>query len=120
MQDKTKTSADVLTIISEPGSLTFATRKEWQELPEICLDELSRHETMLVFMWDADIYFLFHNTTPLDYLKETCVAFRLVRISVDRENAKQQFYTMNLSRAEAAQIMQNRLSLCKTSAERGD
>lgn len=119
MEQKNKTSADIITIVAESESMIFATRKEWQELPEMCLGELSQHETMLVFMWDADIYILLHNMQPLDYLKDSCITFRLVRISIDGESKKQKFYTMNLSRAEAAQLMQNHISICKSSAEGG-
>lgn len=119
MEQKNKTNADVITIVAESESMIFATRKEWQELPEMCLGELSQHETMLVFMWDADIYILLHNMQPLDYLKDSCITFRLVRISIDGESKKQKFYTMNLSRAEAAQLMQNHISICKSSAEGG-
>ena len=119
MEQTEKTGADVITVVAESESMIFATRKEWQELPEICLGELSQHETMLVFMWDADIYMLLHKASPFDYLKESFNAFRLVRISIDGDSKKQKFYTMNLSRAEAAQLMQNHISICKSSAEGG-
>ncbi len=119
MEQTKKTGADVITLVAESDSMIFATRKEWQELPEMCLGELSKHAAMLVFMWDADVYILLYNMNPLEHLKESCIAFRLVRISIDGESKKQKFYTMNLSRAEADQLMQNHISICKSSAEGG-
>ena len=40
MEHNIETGADVVTVIAEPGALTFATRKEWESLPELSLDEL--------------------------------------------------------------------------------
>ena len=119
MNQQNMPSADVVTVVADSESMIFATRKEWKELPEICLGELSQYETMLVFIWDADIYILLHNMNPLEYLNDSCIAFRLVRISFDKESESQKFFTMNLSRAEAAQIMQNRVSIFKAAAEGG-
>ena len=50
MEQRTEPGAEVITIIAEPGALTFATRKEWHELPEMCLDELQQHEIVMPFM----------------------------------------------------------------------
>ena len=34
MEHMIETGENIVTVIAEPGALTFATRKEWQELPE--------------------------------------------------------------------------------------
>ncbi len=109
---------DILTLIEDSAkSMIFATRKEWRELPEMRFGELIHFETMLIFTSDAHIYMLLHNTSPFDYLRESCNAFRLVRISIDEESKKQKFYTMNLSRAEAAQLIKCEMNICDAEAE---
>lgn len=111
MEQRAGTGTDVITIVAEPGALTFATRKEWQKLPEMFLGDLSHHETMLVFLGTGSIFFLLRSMNPNEYLKDTGTAYRLVKVSIDEETGKQCFYTMFLSGAEAVQIMQNRLTL---------
>ena len=102
-------NTDVLSVIAEPGALTFVTRKEWQLLPERCLDELVRHETMLVFKGTSSVFFLLRNNAPEDHLSDRN-AYKLVMVTMD-EDGKQVFYVMNLSRVEGEQLRQNRLTL---------
>ena len=103
MEQRTEPGAEVITIISEPGALTFATRKEWQQLPEVCLDELYQHEIVSAFCFFPNVYFLLRNHNPGDHLKDNGRLFRLVKISY--ENRNQVFNIMNLSRTEAAQLI---------------
>ena len=58
MEQGISAGTDTITIVAEPGALTFATRKEWQKLPEMCLGEIIKHETELVFMGTDSIFFL--------------------------------------------------------------
>lgn len=111
MDKTTGTGADMVTIVTEPDALTFATRKEWQRLPEMFLGELSHHETVMVFCGTRSIFFLMRSMDPQDYLSETGDMFRLVRICMDEETGKQVFYTVKISRAEAALLMRNHLTL---------
>lgn len=110
MEQRTEPGADVITIIAEPGALTFATRKEWRELPEMCLDELQQHEIVMPFYVFPNVFLLLRNHNPGDHLKDDGRLFRLVKISAN-EDGNQVFSIMNLSRAEAAQLMRNRLAL---------
>ena len=111
MEHKTETNTDIISIVSEPGALVFATRKEWRELPEVCLDELLHHEAVNVFKGTASVFFLMRNNSPDGIFKDDGNAFRLVKIAVDEETGKQILFIMNLSRAEALQLMDNRLTL---------
>lgn len=110
MEHKAETSTDIISIVSEPGALVFATRKEWRELPEVCLDELQQHETVNLFYGKNCVFFLMRNHNPGEFFKDG-LAFRLVKITVAEETGKQIIFIMNLSRAEAAQLMHNRLTL---------
>lgn len=109
MEKKTEPVAEVITIIQEPGALTFATRKEWQQLPEVCLGELVQHETALVFYGATSVFFLLKNINPADFLMDHN-SYKLVKITMD-EDGKQIFYVMNLSRAEGEQLRQSRLTI---------
>ena len=110
-REKIAGSADVVAIMTEPGALSFCTRKEWRELPEICLGELARHETVMAFNGASSVFFLLRDMDPCEYLNDTGNAFQLVKIAVDKETGKQILFIMNLSRAEAALLMNNRLTL---------
>ena len=110
MLHREQPGAEVITIISEPGALTFATRKEWQELPEIFLGEITHHETVMVFYGTSSIFILLRNLDVTEWLKDDYIAFRLVKISID-EDEKQRFYIMNLSKAEGAQLIRNRKTI---------
>ena len=110
MEHKAETTTDIISIVSEPGALNFCTRKEWRELPEVCLDDLLHHETVNLFYGTNCVFFLMRNHNPGEFLKEG-LAFRLVKITVDEGTGKQIIFIMNLSRAEAEQLMKNRLAL---------
>lgn len=110
MKNKTETKENFISLVEEPGALSFVSRKEWRELPEMFLGELSQHETILVFYGVTSVFFLLRNMNPLEYLNDTETAFRLVKITTD-EDGKQKFYSINLFRAEAAQLMQSRITL---------
>ena len=111
MERKTDRVKDPITIIAEPGALTFATRKEWHDLPEFSLGELAHHETMIVFKGTSGVFFLLRDMNPLEFLNDTGRAFQLVKISIDEETGKHVFSVMDLCRAEAAQLMRNRVTL---------
>lgn len=109
MNQNKETNTDILSVIAEPGALTFVTRKEWRELPEMCLGELAQHESALAFYGTSSVFFLLRNINPADFLLDHN-SYKLVRISIDEEG-KQVCYVMNLSRAEGEQLRQNRLTI---------
>lgn len=111
MEQNNANNLDTVAIFAEPGALSFCTRKEWKVMPECSLDELVQHETMLVVKGTDSVFFLLRNMNPFEWLNDTGNAFRLIKISVDEETGKQIFSIMNLSGAEAAQLMRNRLTL---------
>lgn len=111
MEPIIKAGPDQLTLIAEPGALTFATRKEWIELPETVLDELRNHSIIHVFKGrNNSIYLLLHNIRPLDYFSECGNNNLLVKIALDGTGNQRVFY-MSLSPAESAQLRRNRLAL---------
>ena len=111
MEQGISAGTDTITIVAEPGALTFATRKEWQKLPEMCLGEIIKHETELVFMGTDSIFFLLKDLNPINWVNNRyAVPYRFVKISVD-EDGKQVFHIMTISKAEAEQILRNRLTL---------
>ena len=110
MEINVKPAAYTVAVIAEPGALTFATRKEWRELPESCLDELSHYETEKVFKGTGSVFFLLRNMNPVEFLKKSGISFRLVKVSMD-EDGKQAFSVMDLSEAEGHQLVMNQLTL---------
>lgn len=110
MEQRTETNADIFSIIAEPGALTFATRKEWRELPEMCLGEIYHHETACVFYGTSSVFFLLKNLDVSGWTKEDYTSFRLVKISID-EDEKQRFFIMDLSREEGAQLIRYRATI---------
>lgn len=110
MEPIIETGTDVVTVISEPGALTFATRKEWQPLPEIRLDELEGFSVEMAFKGTGSVYFLLDKyTAPLrSYNLE--IRYLLVKVS-DDEEGKQVFHCMDISSAERDQLKKNRLTL---------
>lgn len=110
MEQRAKPDADVITIVAEPGALTFATRKEWTELPAEYLDELQQHAIEYVFCGSQCVFIMMKNLLPSNYFKAER-PFLLVKISVDKETGKQLFSIMSLSRGEKQQLMRNRLAL---------
>ena len=111
MERKTGMEKDPFTIIAEPEALTFATRKEWRDLPEIRLGELAQHETMIVFKGTSSVYFLLRDMNPMEFMNDTGKSFKLVRISIDEETGKSSFSIMDLFQAEAVQLMRSRVTL---------
>ena len=110
MEPRIEPGNDVMTVIAEGNiALTFATRKEWRELPEHSLDELTQYITAMVFKGTESVYFLLMKTNPLNYFT-TGRVFRLVRIAMD-EDGKQKFYVIDLSCYEADQLQRNNLTL---------
>ncbi len=105
-----RTGEDVVTVIAEPGALTFATRKEWRELPESSLDELTHYETVKVFKGTSSVFLLLRNMNPVEYLNNPGTAYRLAKVSVD-EDCKQYFSVMDLSSAEGYQMIRNQVDL---------
>lgn len=101
-----ETENDVVTIVSEPGALVFATRKEWTRLPESRLDTLAQLKTECVFMSVYSVFFLFRCMNPLDGVDE----YQLVKIQPD-EDEKQAFYTMYLTGTEVEQLKRCRYSM---------
>lgn len=106
MEPINETGNDVITIVSEPGALVFATRKEWTRLPESRLDTLAQLKTECVFMSVYSVFFLFRYMYPLDGVDE----YQLVKIQPD-EDEKPAFYTMYLTGAEAEQLKRCRYNL---------
>lgn len=99
---------ETVSVVAEPGALTFFTRKEWQILPEALLDELVKHETVMVFKGTSSLFFLLRSLSPYDFMSSH--QFKLVKASYD-EDMKMVFYVMTLSGAEAEQLRRNRLTL---------
>lgn len=104
-----KRNTDIVSVISEPGALTFVTRKEWQSLPEKDLETLSQYEIVIVFNGTESVFFLLRNNHPENLFAERN-AYKLVRVTTD-EDGKQVFYMVDLSRAEGEQIRQNAFEL---------
>ena len=105
-----KPGADIVTVISEPGALVFATRKEWRELPETALDELTRYDIKKVFKGTNGIFLLLRNIYPLLSWEEIEKDYRLIKIVMD-EDGKQILYCMDLSTAEGHQMLREQLAL---------
>ena len=111
MEPIINTKPDTITVIAEPGALTFATRKEWAELPETAMDELQNQNIIRVFKSKTgSVYFLLHNNNPLDRFSECGNNNLLVKIAHD-ETKNQRFLCMSLSAAESAQLRRNWLNL---------
>lgn len=113
MEHKTEEIADVITIVAEPGepgALIFATRREWRELPEMCLGELLQHETTMIIPGKGCVYFLLRNNYPPEHFAERIGSYKLLSVSVGQD-AQQHFAVMSLTTAEAAQLMKSRLTM---------
>ena len=111
MKPTIETGDDMVTVISEPGALTFATRKEWQELPESRLCELQSFETIRVFKGTESVYFLLRNMNPIEYIEEKRgISCKLVRVTSD-EDGKPVVYAMNLALAEGHQLCRSQLTV---------
>ena len=107
MESIIKSGAEVA-VIAEPGALTFATRKEWQPLPETALDELERLTVVRAFKGTSSIYFILERFEPLE--KVVTSRFLLLKVS-DDEEGKLSFDTMPLDAVEVQQLKRNRLTL---------
>ena len=109
MEPIVETGNDVVTIIAEPGALVFATRKAWEPMPEVKLDELSGFDIALAFKGTGSVFFLLHQFyAPFDRDIES--RYKLVKVTYG-EDDKMVFYAMNLSAAEFDQLKKNRLTL---------
>lgn len=111
MEPVIETGTDVVTVIAEPGALTFATRKAWEPLPENNLDKLNGYRIVMAFKGTSSVYFVLHDFSAPSLIRgelENC--YKLVKVA-DDEDGKQAFYQMNLSNAEVEQLQQNRLTL---------
>ena len=110
MKPTIETGDDMVTVISEPGALTFATRKEWQELPESLYDEIQQFEIYRVFKGTESLFFLLRNMNPVAFTENRGTAYKLVKITSD-EAGKQIILAMDLSQVEGVQLRRSRLSM---------
>lgn len=112
MEPIIETGKNVITVISEPGALTFATRKEWEPLLENDFNKLKSHELLLTVKGKGSIFLLFRSIySGAKYLTDDLISFfKLVKITMNEEG-KQDCYIMYLSEAEFNQLQQNRLNL---------
>ncbi len=107
---KIKPGTDVVAVISEPGALVFATRKEWCKLTESALDELNHYDIKKAFMAPAGIFLLLRDYQPLNFPDSFSKDYLLVKINTDEEG-KQAVHCMQLSTAEGNQLILNRMDL---------
>lgn len=111
MEQYIETGTDVVTVISEPGALTFATRKEWEPLPETRLDTLNGYKINMAFKGTSSVYFVLHDFAAPSMMRgELENRYKLVKVT-DDEEGKQIFFSMVLSAAEVEQLEKNRLTL---------
>lgn len=110
MEPIIETGRYVITVISQPGSLTFATRKEWELLPENRLEILSQYKIVAAFKGTSSVYFLLDKYIAPIGQYDTEMRYLLIRIANDEEE-RLMFYVMNISEAECYQLQQNRLTL---------
>lgn len=101
----------MVTVVAEPGALSFVTRKEWQPLPEKMLDNLTNYEIIRAFKGTSSVFLLLRVLALYEGTGSVYSAYKLVRITVDDETGKQIFFYMNLSPAEADQLKDYRLTL---------
>ena len=102
---------DTITVLSEPGALTFATRKEWVELPETALEELQNQNIIRVFKGKpGSIFFLLYNNNAVDHFSESDNRHLLVKLSSD-EDKNQRIFCISLSSAEVAQLRRNWITI---------
>lgn len=111
MEPIIETGNDVITVISEENALTFATRKEWEPLPENRLEILNGFQIRMAFKGTSSVYFVLHDFAALPMLRgELENRYKLVKVT-DDEEGKQIFFSMVLSAAEVEQLEKNRLTL---------
>ena len=109
MEPKAETEQGIVSIVAEPNAMTFVTRKEWHELPEMLLGELTQHETDLVFTGTNSIFFLLRSRDPSIQIRITR-PYMLVRFSIGKDG-KQNVSVMDLSVAEGEQLRRTQLAL---------
>ena len=102
---------DDVSIISEPGALTFTKRKEWIELPLIALEELQNQRITRAFKGEnGSVFFLLYNNNPIDHFSENENHQLLVKFSAD-ENRNQRVFCMSLSSEEVAQLRRHKVTI---------
>lgn len=106
-----KIAESIVTVVSEPGALSFVTRKEWKPLPEKMLDNLTNYEIIRAFKGTSSVFLLLRVLALYEGTGSVYSTYKLVRITVDDETGKQIFFYMNLSPAEADQLKDYRLTL---------
>ncbi len=110
MDINVKLAPSTVAVVSDDAGLTFATRKEWRELPETALDQLNSYQIRKAFKGASAVFFLVQKFQPLDHMRGIYREYLLTKIIIDEEG-KQVFRVMELSTAEAEQMLFNKLTL---------
>ena len=106
-----ETGPDVVTVIEEPGAVTFATRKEWGELDKSHFEYLTNCHIIKTFQAQTGgLYFLLRNNNPLDYFSKNGNNYLLMKVFAD-DTGKQRVLCMSVSACEEVQIRRNQLVL---------
>lgn len=104
-----QTRFDDSSVVAEPESLTFTTRKKWRFMPENSLDELTGKKTVKIFKGTTAVYFLLRDSF---YGRNGKVVnkYHLVKVIPD-EDLKMDLYSMELSADECEQLEKTGFSL---------
>ena len=105
-----RTNHDTHSVISNDIGIVFATQKEWQRLPADDLSVLDNYGIITSMASTGSIYMILRNINPLDW-KITEETLLLLRITTSEETGRVDFYTMELTAAEAALLKDTPLPL---------
>ena len=105
-----KDNHEIHSILNNQDGIVFATQKEWQRLPADELSVLDNYAIITSMASTGSIYMILRNINPLDW-KITEETLLLLRITTSEETGRVDFYTMELTAAEAALLKDTPLPL---------
>ena len=102
--------SDILTVIQSPSGLTFATKKSWKKINKEDLFLLHGYSIIGNTVTVGSVYFMLKNMNPTSWMHNR-EELLLLKITVDEETGKIDFFGMALSSDEARQILDNPFTL---------
>lgn len=105
-----KNNHDTHSVISNDIGIVFATQKEWQRLPADELSVLTAYSIVSSQATTGSIYMILRNMSIIDW-KIRDNDFLMLKITTSEETGRVDFYTMELTAAEAALLKDTPLPL---------
>ena len=99
---------NIITVFEEDGSMIFATRHEWDRLREDDFGSLKGFVVLGLFCGSGGVFQVLRDCNPVNFPR---IEYKLLKATTDDETGKCILYVMDISEAEADNLLKIRDTL---------